>query len=74
MSTQTLNKFTWWDSLTPLEKQNLTNNFYCKFRQFFFGKKYYQMIQVLCFSDSINLNKNNITYNGIQLLIRFFKD
>jgi hypothetical protein len=35
MNTQTLNKSTWWDSLTPTEKQNLTNNFYCKFRQVF---------------------------------------
>lgn len=35
MTTQILNKITWWDSMTPTEKQNLTNSFYCKFRQVF---------------------------------------
>jgi len=35
MATQILNKITWWCSLTPTEKQNLTNSFYCKFKQVF---------------------------------------
>lgn len=35
MTTQILNKITWWGSMTPTEKQNLTNSFYCKFRQVF---------------------------------------
>ena len=35
MTANILNKITWWDSMIPAEKQNLTNNFYCKFRQVF---------------------------------------
>lgn len=35
MKTQVLNKINWWNSITPNERQTLTNNFYCKFKQVF---------------------------------------
>ena len=49
MTTQTLNKVTWWDSMTPTEKQNLTNEFYCKFRQVFWKDVSLEHIGVMFF-------------------------
>ena len=49
MATQTLNKVTWWDSMKPSEKQKLTNDFYCKFRQVFWGDVSMEHIGVMFF-------------------------
>lgn len=49
MTTQTLNKVTWWDSMTPTEKQNLTNTFYCKFKQVFWRDVSLEHIGIMFF-------------------------
>jgi hypothetical protein len=54
MQKQILNKFNWWDSLTPSEKQNQTNKFYCKFRQVFWKEVSSDDIGIMFFRIFIN--------------------
>ncbi len=57
MKKDILNKFNWWDSLTPTEKQNQTNKFYCKFRQVFWKEVSLDDIGIMFFRFNKSKNK-----------------